>query len=389
MIVLLWERALCAWLDRFSVMTSGGALLNSAKRYSHVDAMRAVAVMLVVVAHAGMGAVVPGGSGVTIFFVISGYVITTVLIRERVASGGFDMREFYFRRFAKLAPPFAVFVVLPSVVAIALGVDLIAGLLSQTFFAYNWAALWLDVSVFPGTGVTWSLAIEEQFYILFAILWVVIVRVRAWRAVTVALAGLVVLTSTVERFVLALDPSASERIYLGTDTRMDAIAFGVLLAIWLDRVTTHQSRRVLAALGNNGIALAAGVVFVLSLVIRDEYFRDTARYTLQAAAAVAFIAWGFGVNRGRIRALLDRTLGFPFVQFIGLASYSIYLAHLPVMLLVAPYVEWLPDPARIAVLVALGTIIGCVSYRFIEIPIHRRVKARGAARFATNSSRRR
>lgn len=364
-------------------MTSAsGALLNSAQRYSHIDAMRALAVMLVVFSHAGLGQIVPGGSGVTIFFVISGYVITTVLLRERAKTGRFDVREFYFRRFAKLAPPFAVFVVVPSIVAIVLGADLIDGLLSQTLFVFNWASLWFDVSVFPGTGVTWSLAIEEQFYILVAVVWIAVVRLRAWRSITITIASLVVVASTAERFVLALDPAATERIYLGTDTRMDAIAIGVLLAIWLDRVTTEQSPQVRRVIGSNWAALAAAATFLLSLAIRDDYFRDTARYTLQAVAAGTFIAWGFGVNHSRARRLLDGALNVRFVQFIGLASYSIYLAHLVVMLLLAPFVGWIPGPARIAVLIVLGTAVGCLSYRLIEVPVHRRVKAQRAVSLA-------
>src|SRR3954469_19419128 len=88
--------------------------LNSANRFAHIDAMRAVAVGLVVVAHAGLDRVVPGGSGVTIFFSISGFIITYLVLRERDSAGGFAVGHFYLRRALKLGPPLVVIVFIPT-----------------------------------------------------------------------------------------------------------------------------------------------------------------------------------------------------------------------------------------------------------------------------------
>ncbi|MGW9345945.1 acyltransferase family protein, partial [Streptomyces albidoflavus] len=90
--------------------------LNSANRFAHIDAMRAFAVMVVVIAHAGLGHIVPGGSGVTIFFSISGFIITYLLLRERQKTDGFSVSSFYRRRFFKIFPPFAVAVIVPSLI---------------------------------------------------------------------------------------------------------------------------------------------------------------------------------------------------------------------------------------------------------------------------------
>ncbi len=89
---------------------------NTAGRFAHIDAMRAFAVLLVVVAHAGAGLIVPGGSGVTIFFAISGLIITLLVLREQYKTGGFAIGGFFFRRAAKILPPLIVVVLVPSLV---------------------------------------------------------------------------------------------------------------------------------------------------------------------------------------------------------------------------------------------------------------------------------
>src|ERR1700722_3081685 len=89
---------------------------SNANRYAHIDAMRALAVMLVVFAHAGLSKIIPGGSGVTIFFSISGFIITYLLLREKDATGGFEIRGFYLRRGLKIGPPLIVCVIIPTLI---------------------------------------------------------------------------------------------------------------------------------------------------------------------------------------------------------------------------------------------------------------------------------
>jgi peptidoglycan/LPS O-acetylase OafA/YrhL len=357
--------------------------LNSARRYAHVDAMRAFAVMLVVVAHAGLGHVVPGGSGVTMFFAISGYIITSLLLRERDRTGAFDARDFYFRRAAKLAPPFTIFVIVPSLLAIAAGANLVGGLAAETFFAYNWALLGANPPVLPGTGVTWSLAIEEQFYIAFAILWLLAVRSKNWERMVVVVGVIAVVAPTVLRVIFALsEGDVTDRIYYGTDTRLDAIALGVLLAFWLRRQRQIRNERLAHITGSSWFFAAAVVVYLATLLLRDPFFRDTFRYTLQAIAACAIIAWGFGASSDRFRAIVERVIGLRLVQFLGLASYSIYLAHLVVISLLSPALSAVPAAPRMALLIVAGTAVGCACYVLVEKPVHRFVRRRAEARAA-------
>lgn len=354
-----------------SVLQANLPPLNGANRFAHIDAMRAFAVLLVVVAHAGLGGIVPGGSGVTIFFSISGFIITFLLLRERDKSGGFSARQFYFRRSVKIAPPFLLIIVLPSLVGVTLGrIDVLA-LLSQVFFVFNWVYVNGSPEVLDGSDVVWSLAIEEQFYILFAVVWLVVARTSAWRYALILIAAAAVLYSTILRVVLAADPSLSDRIYYGSDTRMDGIAWGVLAAVafhWM------QSKELLSSqlgrqLAHDRIFVCAIAIYVFSLVYRDETFRDTFRYSLQSLAACAVILYGLLPGEGLIRRMFYHISQLRIVALIGLASYSIYLVHLVVMNPLRSSLNF-PAPANVLILSIIGVGAGIVVYRFIEMPVH-------------------
>lgn len=165
---------------------------NTHGRLAHLDGMRAFAVLLVVVAHAGLGHLVPGGSGVTIFFAVSGFIITHLVLRERDRTGGFDVGGFYVRRAVKLLPPLLVAILLPTLVwSVWHPVDWSA-LAAQLFFYFNWTkASGAEFDALPGSGVVWSLSIEEQFYIVFALSWLLLVR-RRWARTALAVVSAVV-----------------------------------------------------------------------------------------------------------------------------------------------------------------------------------------------------
>ncbi len=125
---------------------------NTAGRFAHIDAMRAFAVLLVVVAHAGAGLIVPGGSGVTIFFAISGLIITLLVLREQDKTGGFAIGGFFFRRAAKILPPLIVVVLVPSLVWACFGPLDWGALAAQIFFVFNWVKASGDLfHVLPGS----------------------------------------------------------------------------------------------------------------------------------------------------------------------------------------------------------------------------------------------
>lgn len=346
--------------------------LNGANRFAHIDAMRAFAVMLVVVAHAGLGHIVPGGSGVTIFFSISGFIITYLLLRERDKTGGFSAPGFYLRRAIKIAPPLVLTVVIPTLIySIWNSIDW-GAFLAEVFFMFNWVYLGGEAEVLKGTGVVWSLSIEEQFYIAFALIWIFAVKSRHWRTIVVVTASIGVVASTLIRLVMATDPSLTHRIYYGSDTRLDGIAWGVLAAVafhlWQERGTRDNvASRIVAS---DWALIAAVVVYLASLVVRDEWFRDTFRYTLQSLAACTVILYGLVPGHGPVRRAFYAVSQWRLVALIGLSSYSIYLVHL---IIINGFRDRIALPAMVetALFTVVGVLAGIVMYKLVEIPAHR------------------
>lgn len=345
--------------------------LNGANRYAHIDAMRAFAVMLVVVAHAGLGHVVPGGSGVTIFFSISGFIITYLLLRERDKTKSFSLSGFYIRRTIKIAPPFFLIVVVPTLISSVWGnVDWV-GFFAQLLFVFNWFYLSGEVQGLNGTDVVWSLSIEEQFYILFAIVWLLAVKSRHWRTIITTVAAIGVAYSTISRILMAPDPTLTDRIYYGSDTRLDGIAWGVLAAIafhFLQEkgLLDHAVSRIL---GSDWTFISALCVYIMSLLIRDEWFRDTFRYTLQSIAACSVIIYGLLPGVGSLRRAFYTVAQWRAVALVGLASYSIYLVHLLLMNSIRDSME-LPPSVNLIILCAVGVATGIAVYKFVEVPVH-------------------
>lgn len=356
-------------------------------RYAHIDAMRAFAVLLVVFSHAGLS-FVPGGSGVTIFFVISGFIITFLLLREREKTGGFDIGGFYMRRLIKIVPPLLLALILPTLIYMSLGGQVnTVDFLGQIFFFFNWRYLDSVVTVLPGSHVTWSLAIEEQFYLIFALIWLFAVKSEHYVRIVVGISGSAIVYSFFSRFFLSLDGVSVDRIYFGTDTRVEAIAVGTLVAVWFftyrstDLVQGRQrsgtrfsqgrsarAGRSVPMLGHNWVILVAVGLYLVSLVIRDEFFRDTIRYTMQAVAAAMMILWGQVAQRQALGNLIMRFLQWRFLQVLGLASYSIYLSHDVLYKFIEPTLEFLPLPARVLLMVVLGLLVGIGIWKFVEIP---------------------
>ena len=318
--------------------------------------------MLVVLAHAGFA--FPGGLGVTVFFVISGFVITRLLVRELARTGAFSASKFAARRALKILPPLVAIVLVPTVLlSQTVSINLLA-VTSQLGFFFNWYTMQTgNTGVLPGSGVVWSLSIEEQFYLAIALIWMPISRSQhPKRWLLVVLSGLWV-SSTMGRTAISLVSGGSRdlsgnltRIYFGTDTRMSTIAAGGLLALLLDGSPRQGLLgRLSRGLGSRWTLPLALVLLGISLSVRNDFFRDSARYTLQEIATVLLICGA--LTRGAWPGFVTRLANLRLVQMIGLASYSIYLAHLIVIILIERFVSGgalvLPV-ARVVIGVAAG-----------------------------------
>ncbi len=297
-----------------------------------LDGIRAISVLIVVLGHSGLEALVPGGLGVTIFFFLSGYLITTLMLNEHERTGVINISNFYTRRVFRLMPPLLVSL------AIAYGLTY-AGLLSggitgtglaaQLLYFANYYGLFFDPgnTIPDGTGILWSLAVEEHFYIVYPLLMtLMLVGALRPRAIAALLAiGCMVVLAW--RIHLVQSPDfVSDRTYYASDTRIDSIIYGCILAI-IATPKPQPCRLSTMSLAQWAVVASAAGTLLLTLLYRDPTFRETIRYSIQGLALMPlfYFAVRFSDNR------LFQKLNLPWIVTLGTYSYAIYLIHFVVI----------------------------------------------------------
>jgi peptidoglycan/LPS O-acetylase OafA/YrhL len=346
------------------------------KRFAHIDFMRAVAVLLVLLQHAGLEKGLLGSAGVTMFFVISGFVITNLALVEAAVTGRFAIGDFYLRRAIKLLPPLVAVVVLPSLVlGFASNWTKVnpSSLLSQVLFFYNTVRIHGQQGVLPGADVVWSLSVEEQFYIGFALLWLVCLKLPQTRLALSWLAGLAIVCSTILRFSLAHSghQELAQRIYFSTETRIDAIAIGVLLAVFLKSEFWRTVRARVSSLIWDGLLFACVAVLSFSLLLGDYVANYSWLISLHALCSAGILLVGFSGGTGLLVRGLARVSNLSAFKVIGLASYSIYLVHHTVSLALSSMVVDLPPLLGIVIKVLAGLVVGVLTWLAVERPVER------------------
>jgi peptidoglycan/LPS O-acetylase OafA/YrhL len=352
-----------------------------------LNGIRALAVTVVFFGHAGINAM-PGPLFVTVFFFLSGYLITTLMRMEFEKTGAISFKAFYLRRAFRILPPLYLVLIL-AVVMCQIGVFTqklrASAVLAQFFFLSNWQILhggWNGPNTGrpPGTGSLWSLAVEEWFYLIFPLVFLALCRfVPSARRKAMILGGLCGLI-LVWRLILMFGLHASfDRTYVGTDTRFDSLLFGCILAVWqnpfLDPLPSGDSFRaragrlwapVLAPIGVIGMALAYGKLSQLGPV--GQFFNNTKvsgslQYTIEGLCLIPiFVVAVRYAHRGVFRAFNWRP-----VVFIGALSYSIYISHEIVIAALHDHVP--PGHVERGVLYVIVTLVFCyVVYRVVERP---------------------
>lgn len=343
-----------------------------------VDGLRALAVTAVLVYHLG-AAWFPGGYlGVDVFFVISGFLITSLLLAEHRAKGRIDLRRFWLRRARRLLP--AVLLMLAVVLAVMLvlhpsEVSRMRGeVLAALGYVINWYFIFADVPYFEQFGRPsvllhlWSLAIEEQFYLLWPPLLAAGLLIFRCRGLLMAV-GLLAAGSTALAWVLWRPFEDPSRIYYGTDTRAVALLVGVGLALVPAAVRRAPPGARAGRLGREalGAACLGGVlVAMLTLGDLDErlYRGGFLLVALATAGLIAVVA--------SPASLLGRLFATRPLVWLGLRSYAIYLWHWPVIMLTRPNVDVPFDgPPLVALRITLTLAAAALSYRFVEVPFRR------------------
>lgn len=293
-----------------------------------LDGIRAISVLIVVLAHSGFGKIIPGGLGVTIFFFLSGYLITTLMLAEYRRNGEISIPNFYVRRAFRLVPPLLITLAIAYGLTYAglLGARItLGGILAQLFYFANYYAIFFDKgeTLPAGTAILWSLAIEEHFYIFYPIAMTLILG-SAWRARKIGMVfGIACLAILAWRIYLVQLPDFEiVRTYYGSDTRIDSIIYGCILAV-VKNPMDEQHRALYISLRQwMLLALAAGVL-LFTVAIRDPAFRETLRYTLQGICLMPMFYFSVRFSKNR----MFRHLNSEWAIRLGTYSYAIYLIH--------------------------------------------------------------
>ncbi|WP_068325175.1 acyltransferase family protein [Janibacter terrae] len=357
-----------------------------------LDGLRALAIISVLVFHLDP-AWLPGGFlGVDIFFVISGFLITTLLVRERRSTGGVDLRGFWTRRARRLLP--ALLVVVPAAILIARTVeaDLLVGIRRQALGALTFSTNWLEIAsgsnYFAATSPQlfmnfWSLAVEEQFYLFWPLVMLGLMWVHRRFAVTEgAVATLLLGIGLVSALLMAVtfDPAAPTVAYYGTHTHLFGLMLGAALAIvWTGPLRAYTTTSLWRA-RRGWLVGASFATIALLLAVAGEDHAWTFRLGIPLVSVASAILLLAAVERpGRLRTVLE----LPPLTWIGQRSYGIYLWHWPVILIVAQDIPTNAGTSEFvwtrvwAVVVTLA--IADLSFRFVETPV-RRLGFRGTAR---------
>lgn len=350
-----------------------------------VDGLRAIAVMAVLFYHAEFGWALGGFLGVEMFLVISGYLITSLLLVEWLRTGRIDFRTFWLRRARRLLPAVGLLLVVVTTVSFLFYRDTVGRLVGEIVaaagYVTNWLLIFRNVSYFESferpslLQHLWSLSVEEQFYVLWPVLFAVglgVLRfknkkttIRAFFGITVA--G--VIASTVLMAMLFTPFSDPSRVYYGTDTRMAGLLVGVSLAlVWIPwRLKPAESRT--GRFSINAVGAAALVALLVLLVRVDEFspllYRGGFLVTSLATAGLI----GVVVHpSGKLGALLDNRV----MNWIGTRSYGIYLWHWPIFMLTRPGFEVADAPVAVFVVRTAATFAFAeLSYRLVEMPIRK------------------
>jgi len=343
-----------------------------------LDGLRAFAVGGVLLYHAGVSWMPGGFLGVDLFFVLSGYLISSLLLVEFARTGRIDLKRFWIGRARRLLPAALLVIVVCLIIAAVFLTgqlaDARADALASAFYINNWHQILADRSYFATFGRPslfqhlWSLAVEEQFYLLWPLLLTFgLTRLRRGQVVILTAAGLVV---SALLMAVIYDPHGdASRVYYGTDTRAAPLLAGALLAFaWPPQRFTGAPGRgaaiVLDALGVAGIG-----ILVMAMVGWHDYDQWLFRggFLLAELATVLLIA-----VLVHPAAHIGRAFGVAPMRWIGQRSYGIYLWHWPVMALTRPGIDLHFSRSLIIVgQIALTIGIAALSYRYLEMPVRR------------------
>ncbi|WP_342645192.1 acyltransferase [Mucilaginibacter sp. CSA2-8R] len=290
-----------------------------------IDGLRGISILMVFIAHIGFERIVPGGLGVTIFFFISGYLITTLLIDEFITHRDIDFKLFFTRRLLRLYPPLLFMLVLYGVYLIITRSNFYTAELWASLFYYeNYHFFNQPLQSSPICKILWSLAVEEHFYLLFPPLFLILAKTPKFFVSALVMLLFIPLALRISGTMLyGNSGDVIERYtYCLTHTRFDSIMYGCLASLLLHLNISGSFAKVLA---DKRIFIIALVAIIGCLFYRNEFFRNTLRYSIQGLALFIIVP---AIINVKTYQPLKSFLSSAVLVWIGRLSYAIYLTHM-------------------------------------------------------------
>ncbi len=349
-----------------------------------IDAMRAIAVLAVFGYHAGLGWMPGGFLGVDVFFVISGFLITSLLLGEFRSTDHIEIGRFWLRRARRLLPAVGVLIAVAMIVSAIAEPDKIDQIrgdaLASLFYFANWHFIFAHTSYFEQFGRPslfthlWSLSVEEQFYLFWPLVFAAGMKLFGrGRLLVGVLAGAV--GSVVLAWILFDPGHDASRVYYGTDTHAVGLLAGVALAlVWSPtqlRLPSHKAGSLVGPILDALGVLALGYLILSFLHVHDYDLALWHGGYAWIAIATALLLAALAHPAARLGGIIGR----PALLWLGLRSYSFYLWHWPVLVMTRPGVDIdLPRGILIPLQLLLCLVLADLSYRFIELPFSGKAK---------------
>ncbi|MGX7079883.1 acyltransferase family protein [Gemella parahaemolysans] len=358
---------------------------NKSKYLPSIDSLRALAVLAVIIYHVDVNYLPGGFLGVDLFFVLSGYLISSLIIKEFRKTGTVNLYNFYIRRARRLLPAVYFMITVGLVVMVLFNEVLLRKSHLDAIFGYiyssNWWYIFHKLDYFDSFGAQspfkhlWSLAIEEQFYMIFPLLFLLVNGKKKSKDGTYKLnknflyvvLGLILVSLIAH--ILLFDINNISRIYFGTDTRAFSLLVGVVGAILypmerLHSKVTPQQNMIYSILS---LVSIAGLITVM--IYTSEYNTWLYRGGFLLVAILGLIVI---ISSGKQHTLMSKLLSFKPIVFIGKISYSLYLWHFPVLVLTTPVSEiGNPNIFFVILRIILTFVLAIMSYVFVETPIRK------------------
>ncbi|MCQ2752222.1 MAG: acyltransferase [Coriobacteriales bacterium] len=359
--------------------------VQSAKRYiPSLDGLRTLAVFAVILYHLNVPGSQGGLLGVTVFFVLSGYLITGILINEFETSGSIKLLKFWLRRIRRLFPAIVFVVLIVACFCIFINHPLLTkmkpDIIPGLFWFENWWYVIRDMSYFEALGDPsplthfWSLAIEEQFYLVWPIILLIIFKLGGNKKI-VRILCLILAAISAGLMAFLYDPLIDPtRVYYGTDTRAFSLLIGGWLSIVWPGITFTENRT--QTVSRKSIAIFDIVAFIalLGLLAMMIFVEGTSAFMYRGGIVIASILTAVIIaNLVHPRTLLSKIFSFYPLVWLGKRSYAMYLWHFPIILLLKPLVRleggypwWF-----VLLAIALTILISAISFTFVEEPIRK------------------